>query len=84
MRIGIYTLPLNYNYGGLLQAYALQTVLERMGNDVTVIDRPYAHNINILSHPREFVRRFKLKYINGNRRTRIFEEKYEAKAYPHY
>lgn len=81
MRIGIYTLPLNYNYGGLLQAYALQTVLERMGNDVTVIDRPYVHNVNILSHPREFVRRFKIKYINGNRRTRIFEEKYEAKVY---
>ena len=33
MRIGILTLPLHTNYGGILQAYALQTVLERMGHD---------------------------------------------------
>ena len=39
MRIGILTLPLHTNYGGILQAYALQTVLERMGHDVKVINR---------------------------------------------
>ena len=33
MRIGIITLPLNTNYGGILQAYALQTVLERLRGD---------------------------------------------------
>ena len=37
MRIGILTLNLHTNYGGILQAYALQTVLERMGHDVKVI-----------------------------------------------
>lgn len=37
MKIGILTLPLNTNYGGILQAYALQTVLERMGHEVEVI-----------------------------------------------
>ena len=37
MRIGILTLPLHTNYGGILQAYALQTVLERMGHEVEVI-----------------------------------------------
>lgn len=37
MRIGILTLPLHANYGGILQAYALQTVLERMGNKVYVL-----------------------------------------------
>ena len=37
MRIGIVTLPLHTNYGGILQAYALQTVLERMGHEVRVI-----------------------------------------------
>lgn len=36
MRIGILTLPLHTNYGGILQAYALQTVLERMGHEVEV------------------------------------------------
>lgn len=37
MRIAILTLPLHTNYGGILQAYALQTVLERMGHTVMVI-----------------------------------------------
>ena len=37
MRIGILTLPLHTNYGGILQAYALQTVLERMGHEVCLI-----------------------------------------------
>ena len=39
MRIGILTLPLNTNYGGILQAYAMQTVLERMGHEVWVIHK---------------------------------------------
>lgn len=42
MRIGIYTQPLRYNYGGLLQAYALQTVLRRMGHEVVTLD-PCTH-----------------------------------------
>lgn len=37
MRIAILTLPLHTNYGGILQAYALQTVLERMGNEICVL-----------------------------------------------
>ncbi len=40
MRIGILTLPLHTNYGGILQAYALQTILERMGHQVVVFDTP--------------------------------------------
>ncbi len=32
------TLPLHTNYGGLLQAFALKSVLEGMGHDVTVLD----------------------------------------------
>ena len=39
MRIAIVTLPLHTNYGGLLQAYALKTVLESMGHEATVLDR---------------------------------------------
>ena len=40
MRIGIYTQPLRLNYGGILQAWALQTVLMRMGHEVVTFD-PY-------------------------------------------
>ena len=42
MKIGILTLPLSSNYGGILQCYALQTVLERMGHEVVVLDRTFA------------------------------------------
>lgn len=38
MKIGIITLPLIPNYGGLLQNYALQTILKKMGHDVITID----------------------------------------------
>ena len=38
MKIGIITQPLGLNYGGILQNYALQTVLKRMGHDVWTID----------------------------------------------
>lgn len=38
-RIALLTLPLHANYGGILQCYALQTVLERMGCEVTVLNR---------------------------------------------
>ena len=38
MKIGILTLPLHSNYGGILQAYALYTTLQRMGHTVTLID----------------------------------------------
>lgn len=40
MRIGIITQPLVNNYGGLLQNYALQETLRRMGHDPVTIDQP--------------------------------------------
>lgn len=39
MRIGIITQPLHSNYGGLLQNYALQQVLLRMGHEPITIDQ---------------------------------------------
>ncbi len=41
MKIAILTQPLHTNYGGILQCYALQTVLEGMGHSVTVLNRRY-------------------------------------------
>lgn len=38
MKIAILTLPFHINYGGILQAYALQTVLEKMGHKVDVVE----------------------------------------------
>lgn len=39
MKIGILTHPLDYNYGCLLQNFALQTVLKRMGHETITINR---------------------------------------------
>src|SRR5690606_19559155 len=38
-KIGILTLPLHDNYGGLLQAYALKEVLNSLGHEVVIINR---------------------------------------------
>lgn len=44
MKIAILTLPLIDNYGGILQCYSLQTVLEGRGHQVTVLDRRRSGN----------------------------------------
>lgn len=67
MRIGILTLPLHTNYGGILQAYALQTVLQRMGHEVCVINQPTPKKpatIRVLIY---FLRRLFRHYILGNK-----------------
>lgn len=42
MRVGILTLPMGNNYGGILQAYALQQTLVRLGHEVWLLDRGWA------------------------------------------
>lgn len=76
MRIGILTLPLNTNYGGILQAYALQTVLERMGHEVHVIEkkrRPLS--IPIQKMPFCYGKRI-VKNIIGRKFPIFYEQKY--------
>lgn len=79
MRIGILTLPLHTNYGGILQAYALQTVLERMGHEVVVFDTP---NKNFLPPlwklPLSFSKRIVLKFLGKT--NRVFIERYNNKV----
>lgn len=59
MNIIILTLPLHTNYGGVLQAFALQEVLKRMGHDVAILDC----NRRISSF-RKFLRKNKYKIIS--------------------
>ncbi len=44
MKIGILTQPLNRNYGGLIQAYALQKYLQDEGHEVWLLNRHYGKN----------------------------------------
>lgn len=73
MKIGILTLPLHTNYGGILQAYALQTVLERMGHEVCVIQRPWRKQIVLLKYPLQILKRCISRYILG-RNSSLFAE----------
>lgn len=45
MRIGIYSLPLHANYGGILQSYALHVILRRMGHEVFVLNRNWVDKL---------------------------------------
>lgn len=63
MRIGILTLPLHVNYGGILQAYALQTTLERMGHQVEIINVPFTlPSISIVTMVKRFIKKLLGKY----------------------
>lgn len=65
MKIGILTLPLHTNYGGILQAYALQTILEKMGHDVTVINQDQNLRRGLLRQSLSLVKYLLMKYIKG-------------------
>ena len=80
MKIGILTLPLHTNYGGILQAYALQTVLERMGHDVVVFDTSKRISMPMWKYPFAFVKRCIRKYV-VRKPTRIFYEKWYNETY---
>lgn len=77
MRIGILTLPLHTNYGGILQAYALQTVLERMGHEVVVIDTP---NVKPMPSYLTLCKRFVKKALG--QKVGVFAEHYHNTTYP--
>lgn len=48
MKIGILTLPPTFNYGGILQAYALQKTLQLKGFDTVILDRRFKKKITLL------------------------------------
>lgn len=76
MRIGILTLPLHTNYGGILQAYALQEVLRRMGHEVVTIDKPQYKPIKFYKYPFVYLKRIIKKYILNKKNIYIFQEIY--------
>ena len=79
MKIAILTLPLHTNYGGILQAYALQTVLERMGHEVTHLQPKveYHRLHNPLVMPLVWCKRLYRKYFQGDRELPVFENPYK-------
>lgn len=81
MKIAILTLSLKTNYGGILQAYALQTILERLGHEVYVITSDYIYKIEGKRRILVYLKRL-LLYILGKRRY-INQEKHDRKIFPY-
>ena len=79
MKIGILSLNPGHNYGGILQSYALKTVLEQMGHEVKVISKykPLEPSFSLLNIPRYCVRCIRLLLKKGD--TPVFAEYYENK-----
>ena len=67
MKIGILSLVLHTNYGGILQSYALQTVLERMGNDVVVLNRDRNITWSLRRHIINYGKYLIKRYIQGRK-----------------
>lgn len=77
MKIGIITLQLHRNYGGILQNFALQQILKRLGHDPITIDkRPYRNNFRYL------ISKFKFQTYKllGIRSSNIFYYEYTARG----
>lgn len=69
MNIAILTLPLHVNYGGILQCYALQTVLNRMGHKVQVLTKPVYKRSYYWIYPLAVCKRLLKRYLLGRKIT---------------
>lgn len=67
MKVAILTQHLSTNYGGILQCYALQTVLERMGHDVRVLAKPQYARSFYLIYPISVCKRLLQNCLSGKR-----------------
>jgi polysaccharide pyruvyl transferase WcaK-like protein len=77
MKIGILSLPLHVNYGGILQAYALQNVLKRLGHEIVVFNiEKESPKLQLKMLPKRIIKRLLGK------KTIIFKEWRDKKENP--
>lgn len=81
MKIAIMTQPLGKNYGGIMQAWALQQVLKKEGHKVVTIDRQYEPE-SLLYHIARLGYR-SMKKLIGKRKAPINLEKYSPEIFQH-
>lgn len=79
MKIAIMTQPLGRNYGGLMQAYALQRVVRELGHKVVTVDRHH-NRPTWLKFAIRTVFRFAMRLI-GRERPEVFVERHEKVIY---
>ena len=78
MRIAIITLPLHGNYGGILQNYALQTVLKRMGHTVETVAFPRELKQPLWRKPLAYGKRSIKKFVFRKNVHIFYEQWYNA------
>ncbi|HPW65516.1 MAG TPA: polysaccharide pyruvyl transferase family protein [Salinivirgaceae bacterium] len=77
MKIGILTQPLGTNYGGILQNYALQTVLKRMGHEVWTVNRDIKRPAYIKYG--SLIKRCIMRLLGKDIKVRVWMNKRESK-----
>ena len=70
MKIGIITQPLHTNYGGLLQNYALQQVLKKLGHDVITLDQIEQLPVSRLRIIASIIKIFILKMVGKGKKLK--------------
>lgn len=82
MKIALFNLPVDNNYGGMLQRYALMTTLQKMGHEVTHLNlRPY-REIKSRCIPYHLTKQMFL-YLLHKTSKRTFEDYHTKKEYYH-
>lgn len=76
MKVAILTQPLGHNYGGMLQAYALQTYLKKLGCEVVTIDRKKPEK-NIVKSAKNNTLNFLRHCLSKQTQSFVFEHLYK-------
>ncbi|RKD87723.1 polysaccharide pyruvyl transferase family protein [Mangrovibacterium diazotrophicum] len=71
IKVGLLTLPFNFNYGGVLQGYALKSTLEKLGTHVTIISRRQNRS-NIIKRSIVWSKWESFKILQYSRSLRVF------------
>ncbi len=83
MKVAIVTLQLHTNYGGVLQAFALQRIIENLGHDVEIIQldeiMPEPEGANAV---RKLLTRSFRKYVLRRRDVELFRERRINREFP--
>lgn len=79
MNIGIITLPLHENYGGIMQAYALQKVLEDMGHNTLIIDKNRIIELPLFTKYRHYLIKIVKNIILAKHNTIKWDKEYNKK-----
>lgn len=75
MKIAVLTLRLHSNYGGILQAYALMTVLKWLGHEPFLIYNRYYKNRNFLSRNWLYLKNGLKKVVLRQKEMEVFSER---------